>query len=290
MIVLQKKDTNVDLPFQPPAASAELLAYYRTLSDFLAGRLNLLRILPVAKAEGVSRQIRFLQPESSLAISGLAPFDADLVAENFAAIMELLLAVSPANSLAKAVKEGLDAGDFGKKCWLGDLAEIEREFGRWAEMKQVDGDSLIQLVHWAFSPFWRLAAEQYADDLKELVTNERPTCPICGKHPDFAVLDERERGRRQLVCLTCNLQWPFKRMGCAYCGNTDYHQLGYLVIDEVPGYRIYHCEKCLSYLKTFDQRADAIRLDGDPLLENVKTLFMDMLAIEKGYLPMYGQD
>ncbi len=280
----------MNVPLQPIAASLELLDYHQRLDDFIAARLHRLRDLPFAKIERAGQHIRFLPPGKTLVSMGLAPFDAALAADNFKNIVEILLAGSQGNELAKAVQHGIDAGDFAEKHWSEDLAVLEKRFNCWAKNANIDGDSLVQLAHWALSPFWRLAAEMYADDLKELVSNERRTCPICGKHPDFALLNEQEHGRRYLVCLSCNWQWAYKRLGCTYCNNSDHSQLGYLLIENTPGYRIYLCEKCRSYLKTFDQREDTVRLDNNPLLESVKTLFMDLLAIEKGYLPMHGQE
>jgi FdhE protein len=287
---LSKRTTILHEISQMPAPSAEVVDYYQKLNKFIAVQLDKLRSTSFSKADGVGQRIRHLAQESTLIEMGLVPFDSDQAAENFKTIVGLLLASSPANELAIELHKNIAAGKFDGYSWRGNFSALENKFGQWAEATGIDADSLLQLIQWAMSPFWRLAAEHYTDDLKELVTNERATCPICGKHADFAVLDDKEHGRRYLVCLCCNWQWPFKRTGCGYCGNNDHNQLGYILLDDVKGYSIYCCEKCKSYLKTFDQRTAGAKLDDTPLLENVKTLFMDLLAIEKGYLPMHGQE
>ena len=272
-----------------PEPPAEMLAYYQSLHEFITDQVAQLRSAPFEKVAGASGRIQTLPHAASLLDMGYVPFDSEGVAKNFTRIVALLLQNSPANELALTLTKALANGDFGKEDWQEDLQGMENRLVTWADAAKLDVDSLLQLAHWAMSPFWRLAAEQYAAELKKNITNERANCPICGKHADFAVLDDKEHGRRYLACLSCSWQWPFKRMGCSYCGNNDHSELGYILLDDLKGYMIYHCERCKSYLKTFDQRAAVGRLDENPLLENVKTLFLDMIAIEKGYLPIHGQ-
>lgn len=272
-----------------PEPPAEMLVYYQSLHEFITKQVAQLRSTPFEKAAGASGRIKTLSHATSLLDMGYVPVDSEQVAENFKSIVALLLQSSPVNELALVLTKALAAGEFDKECWQEDLRKVEDRLMVWADAAKLDADSLLQLAHWAMSPFWRLAAEHYAGELKEIITNERTNCPICGKHADFAVLDDKEHGRRYLACLSCSWQWPFKRMGCSYCGNNDHSELGYILLDDLKGYMIYHCERCKSYLKTFDQRTAVGRLDDNPLLENVKTLFLDMIAIEKGYLPIHGQ-
>lgn len=261
-----------------------MVEYYRQLDSYISSELDRLRATPFAGMNLDQQALRHLPADKSLTGLGLVLVDAERLAANFQAIIELLHHSAPDNPLAISLLQRVAAGDLHHLPWSAGLPQLEQAIGQWTDL---DVESVEQLLHWAMSPFWRLAAEHYAAGLKDLVTNEKATCPICGQYPDFAVLDDREHGRRYLHCLCCNWQWPYKRIGCSYCGNEEHNQLGYTIIEDLKGYKIYHCEKCRSYLKTFDQRAATGRLDPNPLLEHVKTLFLDMLAIEKGYLPMH---
>jgi FdhE protein len=273
-----------------PQPSAELVQYYRRLDDLISLQLDEFRTMPFAKADDAGPRIRQMSPENSLLAMGLVPMNHGKIAEIFNTIVELLLASSPENELALQLHRHIAAGAFGLERWQVSQDNLEEDFSKWGEEAGIDVDSLLQLVHLAMSPFLRLAAEQYATELKEMSTNEHSTCPVCGKHPDFAVLDGREHGRRYLVCVSCHLRWHYRRLGCAYCGNNDHDKLGYLLIDGMDGYKIYCCENCKSYLKTFDQRVTEVKFEGNLLLENVKTLSLDLLAIDKGYLPMHGKN
>lgn len=275
--------------FSLPQPSAELVHFYRKLDDLINLLLQELRGMPFSRADDAAPRIRQLSFENSLLDMGLVPLNHEQIAENFRSIVELLLACSPENELALHLHRHIAAGAFGIECWQASREDLEEDFGKWGEEAGIDVDSLLQLVHLAMSPFLRLAAEQYAAELKEMVTNQHSTCPVCGKHPDFAVLDDREHGRRYLVCASCRLHWHYRRLGCGYCGNSDHDKLGYLLIENMDGYRIYCCESCKSYLKTFDQRVSEFDFEDNLLLENVKTLSLDLLAIERGYFPMHGK-
>lgn len=273
---------------QSLAPHSEMVEYYRHVDTFLNAEVSRLRDLNFTKPADALQAIRFLTRDSSLTSLAYVDVDTERLKTNFRTIIELLRASSPENPLALSLHRPTVADALAALPWSAPLKQLESSLQQWAEREGLDGESLLQLLHWAMSPFWRLAAERYADELRQLVTNEKSTCPVCGNYPDFAILDDNEHGRRYLHCLCCNWQWPFKRMGCGYCGSEDYSQLGYIVFEEFKGYKIYHCEQCKSYLKTFDQRAATARLDRNPMLEHVKLLFLDMLAIEKGYLPMHA--
>jgi len=278
----------VPTELQSLAPYSEMVEYYRHVDTFLNAEVSRLRDLPFTKSADALQAIRFLTRDSSLTSLAYVDVDTERLQANFRTIIELLQTSSPENPLVLSLRQPSVADALAAMPWSAPLKQLEGSLQQWAERKGFDGESLLQLLHWAMSPFWRLAAERYAEELRQLVTNEKSTCPVCGNYPDFAILDDNEHGRRYLHCLCCNWQWPFKRMGCGYCGNEEYSQLGYIMLEEFTGYKIYHCEQCKSYLKTFDQRAATARLDRNPMLEHVKLLFLDLLAIEKGYLPMHA--
>jgi formate dehydrogenase accessory protein FdhE len=269
-----------------PASSSEMIEYYRQVDNFVREQVDSMRTLPLSKAAGAEQVIRFLPRKESLDSLGYVPVDAGRLVNNFRKIVDLLAVTSKDNPLALALQRHEAA--LAAMPWTAPVSELENSLSRWAEREELDVASLQQMLQWALSPFRRLAAAHYADELRQQSTNEKFICPICGSSPDCALLDDKEFGRRYLHCLCCDWQWPYKRMGCGYCGNEDHSQLGYLMVEEHKGYKIYCCEQCKSYLKTFDQREVDGPLDQNLLLKHLQTLFLDLLAIEKGYLPLHS--
>jgi len=104
--------------------------------------------------------------------------------------------------------------------------------------------------------------EAYAHELQGHVDQEhwwRAYCPVCGSEPVMAELVDKEK-KRFLICSCCGYAWRFKRTQCPFCENE---------------------EKCKKYIKTVDTG----ELDGEfiPLVEDVGTLYLDVLAKKEGY-------
>ncbi len=125
--------------------------------------------------------------------------------------------------------------------------------------------------------------EAYADELKGYVDQEtwwKGYCPICGSLPFIAEL--REEGERFLVCSSCSFEWRFRRLKCPFCENEDHQGLRFFYAErEGKANRVDVCEKCRRYIKTVDMQA----LGGEviPLIEDLGSLYLDVLAQEEGY-------
>jgi len=104
-------------------------------------------------------------------------------------------------------------------------------------------------------------------------------CPICGSPPSLSLLKE-ETGKRYLLCSYCGYQWRIDRLFCPFCNNKDQESLHYLFAEGEEAYRIDLCDKCHQYIKTIDYRNLA---ESDPVLEDLATLHLDILASQKGY-------
>lgn len=130
----------------------------------------------------------------------------------------------------------------------------------------------------ALRPYLEWAAEQAMPHVDQERWG-RGYCPVCGGAPDLATLD-KEVGARHLVCSRCNSQWPYRRVGCPFCGTTDHTSLSYYPTDDGV-YRLYVCQECRRYLKTIDLR----RTERVVLLpvERVSTGAMDAAAQQEGY-------
>jgi FdhE protein len=137
--------------------------------------------------------------------------------------------------------------------------------------------------------------ELYAERLKGKLNLEdwlEGNCPVCGSYPSIEKL-RREDGKRILRCSFCGTEWPFKRIMCPFCGNEDHDTLRYFLVEgDAPikkdAFRVDVCDKCKKYIKTLDERKLPESERPDLYLENLNTLYLDVLAQRDGYIsPTY---
>ncbi len=137
---------------------------------------------------------------------------------------------------------------------------------------------LDQVVQVAMGPFLARCAEAILPGL-DLSPWNRPRCPLCGGEPDFATITPA--ADRLLICGRCTGQWPYDPLTCPFCGNADRSRITSFTSPEGI-YRIYACDVCRRYLKTYDGRR-ATR----PVMvavDSVKTIPLDAAVLQKGYL------
>jgi FdhE protein len=164
----------------------------------------------------------------------------------------------------------------------------------WQALAAGDADRLRALaagagldVHWlrllgenSLKPALRAlqAAVSQAGDLADW---QQGPCPICGSAPLLAEVQGKE-GSRRLRCGLCAASWPYPRLKCAFCAATHPMQLGTLSIQgEAEKYRAQTCDACRGYVKvvvTFDPIPDDLLA-----VEDLATLHLDQLAVERGY-------
>jgi FdhE protein len=109
------------------------------------------------------------------------------------------------------------------------------------------------------------------------------TCPACGSTPGLASL-RPDDGGRVLHCSLCGHAWPFGRLDCPFCTDSDESTLIRL---EIPGDEarwIEACDRCRHYLKVIDRRRLTERHEFIPLVEEVAGLYLDLVAEGEGYL------
>jgi formate dehydrogenase maturation protein FdhE len=128
----------------------------------------------------------------------------------------------------------------------------------------------------ALAPYLQRAAEIILPRL-DLALWGQSHCPICGGHPNFALL-ERDGGARHLMCSRCNGLWYFTRLKCPFCESSE-KQRYYPSEDGV--YRLYVCSACNRYLKTIDMRE--VHRKVQPVVERLLTIGMDLTAQQEGY-------
>ncbi|NMC28125.1 MAG: formate dehydrogenase accessory protein FdhE [Syntrophomonadaceae bacterium] len=163
------------------------------------------------------------------------------------------------------------------------LEEDQQHFSALAEVLDVPVELVIFTVDHALRPYLRLWAEPYystiaQDDFKSW--NFATICPFCGSKPHFSRIRGAD-GRRFMFCDRCFTEWETRNIYCIHCGNDNPHSIQYLSVDGDMAYQVYTCEECKGYIKTYDERQKGQL--NDLFIANFETVYLDMLAQEKGY-------
>lgn len=273
----------------------ELIGQQHVASDYVRFRIELL------KAQWIVRDA--LREKASSDGSGTQPGSPDhtrtpaLRAEEIALDRDLLHSLFAA-TCAAVENSGGQSGDATRLAnAAGDDPLLLEELVRVAALQphadrlrtlsqqlDVQPDGLLFFGRMLAAPFVAEAARRV--HLAEDVAVERRSapgdCPVCGSPPGISEL-RRNDGIRVLHCSLCGSGWTFARVRCPHCRNDDNEKLAVLrLADDDPRW-IETCEACKGYIKTVDARKLA---GGDkvlPLVEEVATLHLDLLAEQEGY-------
>jgi len=109
-------------------------------------------------------------------------------------------------------------------------------------------------------------------------------CPFCYGKPQVAALTIKETssesGNRDLVCSTCLLTWPFRRVVCANCLEENPAKIGYYHAPEFEYVRVEACDSCRYYIKSVDLTKYGF---ADPLVDEVASAPLDLWARDHDY-------
>ena len=157
-------------------------------------------------------------------------------------------------------------------------------FAGLADQTGVTTELLFFTIDHALRPYLRIFALPYEEELPNadsLPWDFPANCPVCGAKSHFCRLTNDE-GHRLMFCDRCFSEWWIRYIFCPYCGHDRPGDIGFITIenDKSP-FKVYVCEKCKGYLKTYDERDGAP--STDLYIANVETIYLDMLAQEKGY-------
>jgi len=181
-------------------------------------------------------------------------------------------------TLKAAVEAGeLNLGSLVEKVFCGD-PELVNSLG---ERLGISVDLLTYLGKNLANPFFEI----YARELQGKVDLEdwlRGCCPLCGSEAAFAKL-RRDDGKRILWCQFCGTEWEYPRIKCPFCSTENHKSLKYLFAEGESRYRVYLCDECKRYVKTIDERESPEEEKPDLSFENLKTLYLDILAQKDGY-------
>jgi FdhE protein len=133
-------------------------------------------------------------------------------------------------------------------------------------------------------PYVRWLAESGGHPVDRVFETTERRCPFCGGMPQVSFLQNRdatsESGNRNLVCATCTINWPFRRVACAYCDEERPTKLGYFHTPEYDHMRVEACDTCKHYIKGVDLTRNGFAI---PLVDEVASAALDVWAEEHGY-------
>jgi len=163
------------------------------------------------------------------------------------------------------------------------LEEDQQYFAALAQSLDVPVELMIFTVDHALRPFLRLWAEPYREEISKdefKSWNIATICPFCGSKSHFSRIRGTD-GRRFMFCDRCFIEWETRNIYCVHCGNDNPMSIQYLSVDGDMAYQVYTCEECKGYIKTYDERQKG--KENDLFIANIETVYLDMLALEKGY-------
>jgi FdhE protein len=159
----------------------------------------------------------------------------------------------------------------------GTVDEMLLEYWRAPSDTQFFAKAFLQ-------PYAKWLAESGGQPVDRLLESQENRCPFCGGMPQVSFLQIREAtsesGNRDLVCATCTINWSFRRVACAYCGEERPTKLGYFHTPEYDHIRIEACDTCKHYIKGVDLTRLGFAV---PLVDEVAAAALDVWAHEHGY-------
>ena len=133
-------------------------------------------------------------------------------------------------------------------------------------------------------PYMRWLAMSGGHPFDREFENSERRCPFCGGMPQVSFLKIKEAtsesGNRDLVCATCTINWSYRRVACAYCGEEQPTKLGYFHTPEYDHIRIEACDTCKRYIKGVDLARLGFAV---PLVDEVAAAALDVWSHEHGY-------
>jgi FdhE protein len=255
-------------------SARELLAFYRSLASFQKGYYESLPKLwgkrPVVPASGELR----------------AELNLGVVLDSFGELLKLVASEAPAVLAEQArhlqAKGGARQGEILQAFWNNGLLE------ETLPDTEPAGDSQSK----PFADFFsRVELQPYAEFVTAAMLPPAPLmtvcrCPRCNALPLLGVLrPEGDGGKRFLMCSFCSLEWEFRRILCAKCGEEQEQKLPVYVAEQFPHIRVECCDTCRHFVRTVDLTKDG---NAVPLVDDLAAIPLSLWAEEHGYRRVQG--
>ena len=171
--------------------------------------------------------------------------------------------------------------------WPAIIEETMNEnriyFAGMADLTGINPEVLFFTCEHSLRPFLRLFAAPYYEKWAEIGVRHWSfpvACPFCGSEGHISRL-RNEDGRRFMFCERCFTEWEVRYLFCVYCTNDEPGTIRIMNLENDQAHKLYLCEKCKSYLKTYDERQTL--QPTDLYITSIQTVYLDMLAEEEGY-------
>jgi FdhE protein len=103
-------------------------------------------------------------------------------------------------------------------------------------------------------------------------------CPVCSAVPSLSVIEKE--AQRKYSCSFCGTAGPFMRIGCPGCLTEDPRGITIISLEGEEGMRADTCEKCGSYVKTFE----GPMMEGHSMdMLDIMSITLDIIVQEKGF-------
>ena len=197
-------------------------------------------------------------------------------------VLDLLAETGERNADAAAtLRRALESGELDWAEAVNKLIMADDSFFQtWAEQTPDAPDALRFVIQASITPSLQAVA-MGVDEQREKGTWIHGHCPVCGSLPLIGHLEGKE-GQQHFTCAFCRTAYRSKRLMCPFCGEQGHTKLSYFYADEEPGFQVHVCESCKMYFKDVDFRE--LDRTSVPVLDDLESLVMDMLAQEKGYV------
>jgi FdhE protein len=253
-----------------------LLEFYVEVRKLQAASRGSVRVDPARAGE--AREGGPPGAGSSLVVPKDFPVDLEGSTDLFRSLLRLCRDANPQLAAKAATIEQALVDDTLDLRTLMAGGGSEQEIARTAGDRGLDAQILWFLVRSSARPSIEAASEVLRGGI-DLESSRQGPCPVCGSLPAINLLKGAE-GRRYALCSWCACQWRVDRLSCSVCGNKEPGALHYFCGEGEEAHRIDLCDACHHYIKTIDCRSLG---DPDPGLEDLATLHLDVVALEKGY-------
>ncbi|MBN1155600.1 formate dehydrogenase accessory protein FdhE [candidate division KSB1 bacterium] len=138
---------------------------------------------------------------------------------------------------------------------------------------------LRKIGEYITAPYLELCSEYFSDKIVAL-EKDLPYCPICGRHPIMAYINDKQ-DIRLYWCQLCNTEWKFTNTRCPFCLNEDQSKIVHIFPSDNSFNYITACDVCKTYFKVYDGQFDNSK--PQLMVENLRTYKLDMLAMSYAY-------
>jgi len=206
------------------------------------------------------------------------PFDLEASIDLFQSLCRLGNAANPhIASQVEKIEQALHDGTMDLEALFTGGGQ-DQAIEQVAADRELDKQVLSFLVRSSTRPSIEAGREQLRGEL-DPETWRKTRCPVCGSLPTLSLL-RGDGGMRYSLCSCCGYQWRIDRLSCSVCGSKEQGALHYFCGEGEDACRIDLCDTCHHYIKTIDYRNLE---ESDPSLEDLATLHLDVLAVQKGY-------